>query len=165
MMTRTMAALLTICIGTTALAETSAPASTPTTTGESTAETLKRLERDWADAIQTGDTEQVGRILGNDWIEVSNDGKKLTREQLLAGMKSGRVKVESIKLGPLDVKLLGDVAVVQGSHVEESAANGQQLSGEVVWMDVFANRDGKWVAVRSQSAARVKATSRPRWPI
>jgi hypothetical protein len=165
MMKRTMAALLTICIGTIALADTRAPTNTPTTEGESTAETLRQLERDWAVAIKTGDGERIGRILGADWIEVSNDGRKLTREQLIAGVKSGRVKVESIEFGPLDVKVLGDVAVVQGSHVEESTANGQHVSGEVVWMDVFANRNGKWVVVRSQSAARVEVASRPRWPI
>ena len=143
MMKRTVGALLTICIGALALADTRAP---------STAETLKQLERDWAVAIKAGDGEQVGRILGDDWVEVSNDGRKLTKEQLIAGVKSGRVKVESIEFGPMDVKVLGDVSVVQGSHVEKSTTNGQRISGEVVWMDVFAKRDGKWVAVRSQTA-------------
>jgi ketosteroid isomerase-like protein len=157
MMKRTVGALLTICIGALALADTRAP---------TTAETLKQLERDWAVAIKAGDGEQVGRILGDDWVEVSNDGRKLTKEELIAGcVKSGRVKVESIEFGPMDVKVLGDVAVVQGSHVEKSTTNGQRISGEVVWMDVFANRDGKWVVVRSQSAARVEVASRPRWPI
>jgi len=156
MMKRTVGALLTICIGALALADTRAP---------STAETLKQLERDWAVAIKAGDGEKVGRILGDDWVEVSNDGRKLTKEHLIAGVKSGRVKVESIDFGPMDVKVLGDVAVVQGSHVETSTTNGQRISGEVVWMDVFANRDGKWVVVRSQSAARVEVASRPRWPI
>jgi ketosteroid isomerase-like protein len=157
MMKRTVGALLTICIGALALADTRAP---------STAETLKQLERDWAVAIKAGDGEQVSRILGDDWVEVSNDGRKITKEQLIAGVKSGRVKVESIEFGPMDVKVLGDAAVVQGSHVEKSTTNGQRISGEVVWMDVFANRDGKWVVVRSQSAARVEVgASRPRWPI
>ena len=147
---------MTICIGALALADTRAP---------STAETLKQLERDWAVAIKAGDGEQVGRILGDDWVEVSNDGRKLTKEQLIAGVNSGRVKVESIEFGPMDVKVLGDVAVVQGSHVAKSTANGQRISGEVVWMDVFANRDGNWVVIRSQSAARVEVASRPRWPM
>jgi len=165
MMKKTVGALLIICIGAIALADTRAPTNTPKTQGESTAETLKQLERDWAVAMKTGDSEQIGRILGDDWIEVSNDGRKLTREQLIAGVKSGRVKVESIEFGPLDVKVLGDVAVVQGSHVETMTTNGQRTSGEVVWMDVFANRNGKWVIVRSQSAARVELASRLRWPI
>lgn len=164
-MKRTVGALVAICIGALALADTRAPTKPPISEGESTAETLKELERQWAGAIKAGDSERIGRILGEDWIEVSNDGKKLTRAQLIPGVKSGRVKVESIEFGPFEVKVLGDVAVVQGSHVEMSTTNGQRTRGEVVWMDVFANRDGKWVVVRSQSAARVEVASRPRWPI
>ena len=91
--------------------------------------------------------------------------QKGTKGQLVTGVKSGRVKVESIEFGPMDVKVLGDAAVVQGSHVEQSTTNGQRTRGEVVWMDVFANRGGKWVVVRSQSAARVEVASRARWPI
>jgi len=165
MMKKAVGTLLTICIGAIALADTRAPTNTPKTDAESTAETLKQLERNWAAAMKTGDGEQIGRILGEDWIEVSNDGRKLTKEQLVSGVKSGRVKVESIEFGPLDVKVLGDAAVVQGSHVERSTTNGQSISGEVIWMDVFANRNGKWVVVRSQSAARVELASRLRWPI
>jgi len=124
-----------------------------------------QLERDWAVAIKAGDSDKVAVILADDWIEFSNDGRKLTKGQLIASLKSGRVKVESIEFGPLEVKVLGDVAVVQGSHVEESTTNGRNTSAEVVWMDVFAKRDGKWVVVRSQSAARAEAASGPRWPI
>ncbi|MBV9062145.1 MAG: nuclear transport factor 2 family protein [Alphaproteobacteria bacterium] len=156
-MRKTVAALLTLGIGAVAFADTPAPAST--------AETLKQLERAWAEAMKAGDGEQIGRILGDDWIEVTSDGRRLTKEQVIAGVKSGRVTVESIEFGPLDVKVLGDVAVVQGSHVERSMSNGERSNGEVVWMDVFANRNGKWVVVRSQSAARVETVSRLRWPI
>lgn len=163
-MKRTVGALMSIFIAALALADTQA-SKPPKPEGDSTVEALKELEREWAVAIKAGDGEHIGRILGDDWIEVSNDGKKLTKGQLIAGVKSGRVKVESIDFGPLDVKLLGDVAVVQGSHVENSTANGQRTRGEVVWMDVFANRDGKWVVVRSESAARIEVASRPRWPI
>jgi ketosteroid isomerase-like protein len=156
-MRKTVGALLTLCIAAIALADTRAPAST--------AETLKQLERDWAEAMRVGDGEQIGRILGDDWVEVTSDGRRLTREQVIAGVKSSRMKVDSIEFGPLDVKVLGDVAVVQGSHVERSTRNGERSSAEMVWMDVFANRNGKWVVVRSQSAARVEAVSRLRWPI
>jgi ketosteroid isomerase-like protein len=164
-MKRTVAALLTLCIGALAGADTGAATNAPATADAGTAETLKQLERDWTVAIKVGDSERLGRILGDDWIEVSNDGRKLTKQQLLTGVKNGRVKVDSIELGPMDVKVLGDAAVVQGSHVEKTTRNGEPTSVEVVWMDVFANREGKWVVVRSQSAARSEMPSRPRWPI
>jgi hypothetical protein len=41
---------------------------------------------------------------------------------------------------------------VQGSDIEKSVLNGKDTSGKWVWMDVFVKRQGRWVAVRSQSA-------------
>jgi hypothetical protein len=52
----------------------------------------------------------------------------------------------------MDVKVLGNVAVVQGSDTEKSLTNGKDTSGKWVWMDVFVKREGAWVVVRSQSA-------------
>jgi ketosteroid isomerase-like protein len=163
MMKRLVGALFTISIGALALADTRLA-----TEGERSAETLKQLERDWGDAEKAGDSEKIGRIVADDWIGVDNDGRKLTKEQLIARVRSGNVKAESIELGPMDVKVLGDAAVVQGSDIEVGATNGKHTSVEIIWMDVFANRDGKWVCVRSQSAKAqsggAATASRPRWP-
>jgi ketosteroid isomerase-like protein len=163
-MKRFVGALFTMCIGALALADTRIA-----TEGERTAETLKQLERDWADAEKAGDGEKIGRIVADDWTGVDNDGRKLTKEQLIAHIKSSKNKTESVEMGPMDVKLLGDAAVVQGSDIEKGTANGEHTSVEIIWMDVFANRDGKWVCVRSQSArahsAEAETAWRPRWPI
>jgi hypothetical protein len=150
--------LLAMSVGGIALADTQAPAHVAATGGERTAETLKQLERDWAAAEQAGDSDEIGRIVADDWTEVTNEGRKLTKPQLLEQVKSSRHETMSVELGPMDVKILGDVAVVQGSDVDTNT------NGKEIWMDVFANRDGKWVAVRSQSA-RAGTVSRPRWPI
>ena len=146
-MKRLVGALFAIGIGALALADTRSA-----TEGARTVETLQQLERDWADAERTGDGEKIGRIVADDWTGVDNDGRKLTKELLITQIKSGRNKTESVELGPMDVKVLGDAAVVQGSDIEKGTANGEHTSVEIIWMDVFANRDGKWVCVRSQSA-------------
>ena len=163
-MKRLVGALLTMCIAALALAD-----ARMATEGERTAETLKQLERDWADAEKAGDGDKIGRIVADDWTGVDNDGRKLTKAQLIAHIKSRKDKTESVELRPMDVKVLGEAAVVQGSDIEKGTANGEQTSVEIIWMDVFANRDGKWVCVRSQSArahsAEAETAWRPRWPI
>ena len=163
-MKRLVAALFTMCIGALALADTRIAAE-----GERSAETLKQLERDWADAETAGDGEKIGRIVADDWTGVDNDGRKLGKQQLIAHIKSSRDKSESVDLGPMDVKVLGAAAVVQGSDIERGTVNGQHTSVEIIWTDVFANRDGKWVCVRSQFArahsAGAAVASRPRLPI
>ena len=38
------------------------------------------------------------------------------------------------------------------NNIIAGTTKGKDTSGKWVWMDVFAKRDGKWVAVRSQAA-------------
>ena len=125
---------------------------TPPAKGPSVAESVKQLEHEWADAAKVGDADKVNQILADDWVGVGYDGAKETKENHLADMKSGKFKLESFEFGPMDVKVLGSVAVVQGTNTEKSTSiNGKDSSGKYAWMDVFVKRDGKWEIVRSQS--------------
>ncbi len=117
-----------------------------------TADTLKQLEHDWIDAVKGGDADKLSQIIADDWIGLGYDGAKSTKKQVLADLKAGTSKLESAELGPMDVKVFGTIAVVQGSDTEKSTTKGKDTSGKWVWMDVFAKRNGKWQAVRSQSA-------------
>jgi ketosteroid isomerase-like protein len=139
--------LVLACVGQ-ALAQTpTAPAK-----GPSVSEAVKQLEHDWTDAVKAGDADKLGQILADDWAGIAYDGNKETKQSMLADVKSGAQKLDSFEFGPMDVKVLGSVAVVQGSDTEKSTTKGKDSSGKWVWMDVFVKRDGKWVAVRSQSA-------------
>ncbi len=120
--------------------------------GPSVAETVKQLERDWMDAAKAGDVGKLSQIIADDWMSIEYDGKKESKQSMLADAKSGTAKIESFEFGPMDVKVLGGVAVVQGSDTEKSSTHGKDTSGKWVWMDVFVKRNGNWVVVRSQSA-------------
>jgi ketosteroid isomerase-like protein len=115
-------------------------------------ETIKQLERDWAAAQKAVDLSKLSQIVADDWAGLGTDGARSTKADFLEDVKSGRSKLQSIELGPMDVIVVGTIAVVQGSDTEKSTTRGQDTSGKWVWMDVFVNRNGKWLAVRSQSA-------------
>jgi hypothetical protein len=102
--------------------------------------------------MKAGDIDKLSQIVADDWTGIGYDGSKETKQSSLAAWKSGAEKLESVEFGPMDVKVMGSVAVVQGSDTEKSTTKGKDTSGKWVWMDVFAKRDGKWVVVRSQSA-------------
>jgi hypothetical protein len=116
------------------------------------AEVLKQLERDWSNAQKTGDADKLGQILADDWVGLGFDGVTSTKQKALSDVKSGANKLESFEMAPMDVKIIGTVAIVQGSDTEKSSLKGKDTSGKWVWMDVFVKRAGKWQAVRSQSA-------------
>ena len=139
--------LICVCVGL-ALAKTQ----TQAPKAASTAESVKQLEKDWLEAEKAGDTDKLNQILGDDWVAIGPDGKTETKQEFLANLKSGQMKMESFEMGPMQVKMVGGAAVVQGSDTEKSTSNGKDSSGKYVWMDVFAKRDGKWMAVRSQTA-------------
>jgi ketosteroid isomerase-like protein len=144
--------LLITCVGVgMAFADTPSPTAAPTAKGPSVSQAIKQLEQDWTDAMKAGDADKLGQIVADDWIGLTYEGGKETKQSLLAGVKSGKDKAESIENGPMNVKVLGSVAVVQGSDTEKSMTNGKDSSGKFVWMDVFVKRDGNWVAVRSES--------------
>ncbi|PYV64725.1 MAG: hypothetical protein DMG97_34130 [Acidobacteria bacterium] len=118
--------------------------------GPSVADTLKQLEQDFGDAIKAADADKINQILADDWVGLGgNSGRISTKEGLLSDLKSGNDKLESFELGPMDVKVLDNVAAVQGSVMEKRTTRGQDTSGKVVWMDVFVKRGDKWVIVRS----------------
>jgi len=117
-----------------------------------TADAIKQLERDWVNAQKASDVMKLGQILADDWVGLGFDGTKSTKKQSLDSIRSGANKLESFEIGPMDVQVIGMVAIVQGSDTEKSSFKGKDTSGKWVWMDVFVMRGGKWQAVRSQSA-------------
>jgi hypothetical protein len=120
--------------------------------GASVADTLKQLEQDFGDAIKAADADKINEILAEDWVELTGSGRILTKESFLSGLKSGEDKLESFEIGPMDVKVLDNVAVVQGTATEKRTFRGQDRSGKRMWMDVFVKRGDKWVIVRSGGA-------------
>jgi len=77
--------------------------------------------------------------------------KKITKAQSIENLKTGTATTQSIELGAIKVRVFGDTAVVTVSDTENSTYNGKDSSGKYVWTDFYANRNGKWQCVASQS--------------
>jgi ketosteroid isomerase-like protein len=141
------APVLAICLGSTPVMAADVP---PSSVADlNVVATMKQLAQDWGDSIVAGDVEKLARILADDWSNFGASGKPMGRDSFLDSLKAGKHKLESFELGPMDVKVLGDVAVVQGIVTEKRTDDGKDTSGKFVWMDVFVKRADKWVCVRS----------------
>ena len=113
--------------------------------------TIKQIERELGDATVTVDIERLNQIYADDFAIIGSSGKILTKESILQQIESGKYKLVSYELGPIDVQVLGNVAVGHGAVTEKRIADGKDVSVELVYMDLFEKRAGKWVLVRSDS--------------
>jgi ketosteroid isomerase-like protein len=122
-------------------------ADSPKTQDPAVIESIKHFEQNIGDAMVSVDIDKLNRAYADEWANVGSSGKMFTKDDLLSDFKSGRHKLVSFELGPMDVQAFGDVAVVQASVIEKRLQDGKDISGQFVFMDLLRKRAGKWVIV------------------
>ena len=111
---------------------------TPTDIGALTA-----LNREYIHSVQHGDVQRFDEILAEDFLCSNPDGSLVDKKQFLA--QSARpVTISGLAAEEVKVRIIGDVAI---THARTSyfTADGEQRNGR--YTDVWALRDGKWLAV------------------
>jgi ketosteroid isomerase-like protein len=101
------------------------------------------------------DVATLSNIVGDDWTIQSDSGVTGTKAGFIDDVKSGRLVITSFKLHDLHVRVIGDVAFVQGADDEVSSYDGKNSAGTYNWLDVWQKRDGHWVSIATQ-LTRVK---------
>jgi ketosteroid isomerase-like protein len=112
----------------------------------SVTDTINQIARDWGNAEIASDVDTLSQIIADDWVS-GYPGKSSTKASFLSDVKSGAHKLLFFELGAQDVRVFGNVAVVQGSVTERRV--GRPGTFHAAYMDVFENRGGKWKVVRS----------------
>jgi hypothetical protein len=84
------------------------------------------------------------RFLGDDWVLTYSDGTLLTKPMALADLKGGSLRIESLQLDDVKVRVYGDAAVVTGQITEKSKFQDKDTSGVRRFTDVFVKREGRW---------------------
>jgi len=135
-----------VCVGA-VLAGSPQPSNDPTVVNS-----LKQLEQDMGDAMVRSDIDKLNQIYADDFATIGSSGKVTTKKDLLQDFESFHDKLVSFENGPMDVQVLGEVAVVQASVNEKRIQDGKDISGKFVFMDLLKKRAGKWVVVRTLGA-------------
>ena len=116
----------------------------------SVSQVLQAMEQDWLNAEKNHDAATFEKLVADDWIAISPDGKSETKAERAAKIKSSHAT--SATMGDMKVRVFGNAAVVTGTDDEATMEGGKKSTGHYVWTDVFVKRDGKWLAVASQTA-------------
>lgn len=76
---------------------------------------------------------------------------------MLKPVLNARYVVRSMVLRDLKIRVLRDVATVQGVDEEVTSVDGKDTSGKWAFTDMFERRDCAWVAIASHTS-EVKPT-------
>lgn len=116
-------------------------------------------EKAWADGALRHDTEAVRKILADDLVITYPDGNTGTKESELSGIESQAVTMDGWDISDTKVTVLSaDAAVITGRGIVRNGKSKDpatkrviDISGQYRFTDVYAKRNGQWMAVASQS--------------
>jgi hypothetical protein len=112
---------------------------------------LIRLEHGYARALMEKDRAFLMRFYAPDW-RGGNWMGFWSKSTMLKSVLEARYVIKSMKVRDLKVRLAGDLAIVQGVDEEVTSLDGRDTSGKWAFTDVFARRNGQWVAIASHTS-------------
>ena len=104
---------------------------------------LNALNRDYIHSVQHGDVQRFEEILAEDFLCSNPDGSLVDKKQFLA-QTARPVTITGLEAQDVKVRILGDVAIIH-ARTSYTTADGEQWNGR--YTDVWARRDGRWLAV------------------
>jgi ketosteroid isomerase-like protein len=96
------------------------------------------------------DIATLSNLVADDWTIQNDSGTTGTKAGFIDDVRSGALVVTSFKLHDVHVRVLGNVAFVQAFDDEESSYKGKANTGTYNWLDVWVNRNGRWVSLATQ---------------
>src|SRR5579863_8523604 len=120
---------------------------------DTAARALISLENKWVDALVKADTAALDTIFADSYVDSDEHGHRSDKRGVLAVLKSGELKMTSIKLSYMQAHVYGDAAVVTGSAAQVGTFNGQSINATIIFTDTFVKQNGKWRAVASHRSA------------
>lgn len=117
------------------------------------AHALTELEMKWVSALMKSDTTALDEIFADGYVDTDELSQRSDKQGVLSVLKSGDLKMESIKLSDMKVYVYGDAAVVIGSSAQVGNFKGQAVAPKIMFTDTFVKQKGKWRAVASHRSA------------
>jgi hypothetical protein len=142
------AVLLSCCL---VLAQTPA-ASVPAVTSAESPEKgqFQKIEDAWANAINLRDQYGLELVLSPLFVDVSAGGDISTRNQQLAQLITLEDKTLHLEQRVITVRMLGDIAVANGTYVLHHKIGERQVDEKGVFTHVYERTRSGWLCINSQ---------------
>lgn len=105
--------------------------------------------RQWAESVATGRTEDLERIIAEDFVGTDPQGRRYGKAKMLENTREAPKYFASNIIGPVKVTFFGNTAVAQGEETW-TRHRGDPITGRFVWTDTWMYRNGKWQIIAAQ---------------
>ncbi|MGA3345087.1 MAG: nuclear transport factor 2 family protein [Terracidiphilus sp.] len=128
------------------------PAAQPAATSAESPEIreFQKIEDSWADAINQRDQYALELVLSPLFVDVAASGDISTRNQQLAQLITGEDKTLHLEQRVITVRMLGDIAVANGTYVLHHKAASAEKDEKGVFTHVFERAHSGWLCINSQ---------------
>jgi ketosteroid isomerase-like protein len=111
---------------------------------------FQKVEDAWSTAVNARDQYGLELVLSPMFVDISASGDITTRNQQLAQVIGGEDKTLHLEQRVITVRLLGDIAVANGTYILHHKAGASTADERGVFTHVFERVHGNWVCVNSQ---------------
>ena len=114
------------------------------------------LDSQYQEAVKRNDSVTMGRILADDFVLVTGNGKVYTKKDLLEEAKSGRYQYQHQEDSDRTVRVWGDTAVVTAKLWAKGAEDGNPFDYKLWFSDTYARTKEGWKYVLGQASTRMQ---------
>ncbi len=114
---------------------------------------FQKIEDSWSDSINRRDQYALELVLSPLFVDVSAQGDVTTRNQQVVQVLSGQDKSVYLTQKVITVRMLGDIAVANGTYTLHHKLNGAEVDEKGVFTHVFERVRGGWLCINSQRTA------------
>ncbi len=121
-----------------------------TSTAPTEVANFQKIEDAWSNAVNMRDQYALELVLSPLFVNVSATGEITTRNQQVAEMISSDDKTPHLDQRVVTVRMMGDIAVVNGTYTYHHKVGSAQVDEKGVFTHVFERVRGNWLCVNSQ---------------
>ena len=114
---------------------------------------MQQVEDSWDAAVSKHDQFALENLLARDYVGISAEGDVTTRNQQISHLFVAGAEPVSLTQKVIGARVLGDVAVVNGTYVMEwqGASDQRKVAEKGIYTHVFRkNSAGNWQCINSQ---------------
>jgi ketosteroid isomerase-like protein len=111
---------------------------------------FQKIEDSWATAVNDRDQYGLELVLSPLFVDISASGDITTRNQQVASVLTGEDKTIHLEQRVITVRMLGDIAVANGTYSLHHKVSAGQVDEKGVFTHVFERTRGGWLCINSQ---------------